>query len=72
MLMGPGSRARSARRRHGLTQAQRARRAGTTASAIARLEGERQSPSIDTLERLRAAIGEELELTNVRRPFPTN
>lgn len=70
MLMGPGSLIRAARQRHGLTQAQLARRAGTTASAVARLEGDRQSPSVDTLARLLAAMGEELEISSVRRPLP--
>jgi len=70
MLLGPGTLIRSARKRHGLTQAQLARRAGTTASAIARLEGEHRSPSINTLEKLLKAMGEELELSSVRRPLP--
>ncbi len=70
MVLGPGSLIRTARRRHGLTQAQLARRAGTTASAIARLESDRQSPSVATLDRLLAAMGEELELSSVRRPLP--
>ena len=70
MLLGPGSIIRAARRRHGLTQAQLAARVGTTASAIARLEGEHRSPTVDTLERLLGAMGEELELSAVRRPLP--
>lgn len=72
MLMGPGSLLRAARRRHGLTQAQLAYRAGTTASAIARLEGDHQSPTIATLERLFSAMGEELEIGSVRRPLPND
>ncbi|MDX6275820.1 MAG: hypothetical protein QOJ92_3030 [Frankiales bacterium] len=42
----------------GLTQAELAQRMGTTQSAIARMEGSR--PSLDTLERLAAAVGAEL------------
>jgi ribosome-binding protein aMBF1 (putative translation factor) len=44
----------------GLTQAELARRMGTTQSAIARIEGGGARPSLDTLERLAAAVGKEL------------
>ena len=44
----------------GLTQAELARRMGTTQSAIARVEGGGARPSLDTLERLAAAVGKEL------------
>lgn len=44
----------------GLTQADLARRMGTTQSAIARVEGGGARPSLDTLERLAAAVGKEL------------
>lgn len=68
--MGPGSFVRSVRRRHGLTQAELARRVGTSRASIARLEADGVSPTIATLERILLAVGEELELSCVRRPLP--
>lgn len=53
---------RSARLRHGLTQAELARRAGTTQTAISRLERGDRSPSVVTLGRLLLVMGEELDL----------
>ena len=44
----------------GLTQAELARRMGTTQSAIARMEGGGARPSLDTLERLAVAVGKDL------------
>ncbi len=44
----------------GLTQAELAERMGTTQSAIARMEGGGTRPSLDTLEKLAAAVGQEL------------
>jgi len=44
----------------GLTQAELARRMGTTQSAIARIEGGGTRPTLVTLERLAAAVGAEL------------
>lgn len=44
----------------GLTQAELARRMGTTQSAIARMEGGGARPSLDTLGRLAGAVGKEL------------
>ena len=44
----------------GLTQAELAARMGTTQSAVARMEGGGVRPSLDTLERLAAAVGQEL------------
>lgn len=44
----------------GLTQAELAARMGTTQSAIARMEGGGARPTLETLERLAAAIGAEL------------
>ena len=70
MLMGPGSFVRSVRRRHGLTQAELARRVGTSRASIARLEADGVSPTIATLEKILMAVGEELELSCVRRPLP--
>lgn len=51
-----------ARTAAGLTQAELARRAGTTQSAIARLEGGRVSPSVETLRKYAAATGRRLRV----------
>jgi transcriptional regulator with XRE-family HTH domain len=50
-----------ARRRAGLTQRQLAERAGTSQSAIARIERGRQIPSVETLQRILRAC--DLDLT---------
>ena len=50
---------REARIRHGLSQEQLAIRAGTTQSAIARIERDRTSPSIKTLTALFQAMEED-------------
>jgi DNA-binding XRE family transcriptional regulator len=47
----------AARVRAGLTQAQLAKRMGTTQSAIARLEGGKRLPSMTTLKRYAQATG---------------
>ena len=60
---------REARLRAGLTQAQLARRAGTTQSAIARWESGKSSPALATLSRLVAACGLELRI-GLDRPDP--
>ncbi len=57
-----------ARRRHGLSQASLARRAGTTQRHVSRIERGEVSPSVDTLRRLLAAMGERLELRAVAGP----
>jgi ribosome-binding protein aMBF1 (putative translation factor) len=44
----------------GLTQAELAERMSTTQSAIARMEGGRTRPNLETLEKLAAAVGQEL------------
>jgi len=44
----------------GLTQAELAARMGTTQSAIARIEGGGSRPSLETLEKLAIAVGQEL------------
>lgn len=44
----------------GLTQAELAHRMGTTQSAIARMEAGGTRPTLETLERLATAIGQEL------------
>ncbi len=51
---------REARLRAGLTQAELARRAATSQSAIARYERGDVSPRVDTLDRIVAACGLEL------------
>jgi transcriptional regulator with XRE-family HTH domain len=57
-----------ARARTGLTQAEVAKRVGTTQSAIARLESgaRKHSPSIATLQRYAQALGFRLEIRLVR------
>ena len=53
---------RDARIRHGLSQERLARRAGTTQSAISRIEQERISPTVQTLAELLHLMGEDLVL----------
>ena len=55
-----GELVREARKRSGLTQRQLAERAGTTQSAIARLESARTSPSLEDVQRLMRLAGFEL------------
>jgi ribosome-binding protein aMBF1 (putative translation factor) len=52
----------AARARAGLTQAEVARRMGTTQAVIARLESGRVKPSARTLERFAAATGHRLRI----------
>ena len=49
----------------GLTQAEVAARAGTTQSAIARLEGGQVSPTVDTLRKYAKAVGKRLRVQMV-------
>jgi transcriptional regulator with XRE-family HTH domain len=58
---------REARRRAGLSQRELAERAGTTQSAIARLETGRSTPSFDTVLRLVRLCGLDLEVMLVER-----
>lgn len=53
---------REARKRAGLTQRELGERAGTTQSAIARLENGRTTPSFDTVTRLVRACGLDLNV----------
>ena len=62
-------RARSAAK---LTQAELARRLGTTQSAIARLEGGRVSPSLNTLRRYAEATGTRLTVALVQAEASTS
>src|SRR5205085_1555214 len=60
---------REARRRAGLTQRELAARAGTSQSAIARIERGRQIPSVETLQRILRACDLEMRfqiVTHVR------
>ena len=59
MVIG-GELVREARKRAALTQAQLAERAGTTQSAIARLESGRTSPALEQVERLLRLCGFQL------------
>jgi len=61
--MTAGQLIRGARKRHGLSQAGLAFRAGTRQSAISRLEKDEVSPSIETLESLLRVMGERLEIS---------
>lgn len=63
MKLEPGRLLREARNRHGLSQERLARRAGTTQSAISRIEQERVSPTVQTLGELLYLMGEDLVLT---------
>jgi transcriptional regulator with XRE-family HTH domain len=53
---------RNSRRQAGLTQAELARRLGTTQSAVARLERPGSNPRVDTPERALRASGRSLSL----------
>lgn len=64
MSSTPGQLLREARRRHGVSQARLATRAGTTQSAISRIERDQLSPTIETLGSLLRLLGEELELSS--------
>ena len=61
---------RSARRQAGLSQAEVARRAGTSQPTLARYEGGRVMPSVSTLERLVRACGDDL-VVELRHGTPT-
>jgi transcriptional regulator with XRE-family HTH domain len=63
----PGELLREARRRHGVSQARLAARAGTAQSAISRIERDNVSPSVETLSSLLHLLGEDLELGVVER-----
>lgn len=67
MELRPGHLLREARLRHGLSQERLAIRAGTTQSAISRIEQERGSPTVRTLAELLNLMGEDLVLTTEKR-----
>lgn len=54
------------RERHGISQRSLALRAATDQAAISRIEHGRVSPSVETVERLLAAMGERLRLDSTR------
>jgi DNA-binding XRE family transcriptional regulator len=49
------------RLRHGLSQAQLAKRVGTSQSRLSRIEAGMDDPRLSTLEKLAAALGEPIE-----------
>lgn len=59
---------REAREQGDLTQRSLAERAGTHQAVVGRIEAGASSPSLDTLERLVAAAGFDLEIELVPRP----
>lgn len=67
MELEPGKLLREARIRHGLSQERLAIRAGTTQSAISRIEQERGSPTVKTLAELLRLMGEDLVLSTQKR-----
>ena len=67
MTLEPGQLLREARIRHGLSQERLARRAGTTQSAISRIEQGRISPTVQTLAELLRLMGEDLVLGTEKR-----
>jgi transcriptional regulator with XRE-family HTH domain len=56
-----------ARHRHGVSQKRLAIRAGTTQSAISRIERERASPTFETLQGLLRLLGEDLLVSSEAR-----
>ncbi len=60
--MNPGELVRSVRRRRGLTQADLARRAGTSQPVVSAYEHGRRDPTFGTLQRLVEAGGERLRI----------
>jgi transcriptional regulator with XRE-family HTH domain len=61
---------REVRERHGLDQRALARRAGTSQGQISKIERGVVSPSVSTVERLLAVLGERLHLEAVPGPRP--
>jgi transcriptional regulator with XRE-family HTH domain len=65
-----GSLVKAARRRHGLGQAELAKRLGTSQPAISRIERDQVSPTLETLERILNAMGETLRVTTLALSGP--
>ncbi|MEO6857251.1 MAG: helix-turn-helix transcriptional regulator [Solirubrobacteraceae bacterium] len=68
--MYAGEWSRELRARHRLSQAALAARAGTSQQALSKIENGSVSPSVETLARLAAAVGEELVLQSRIREVP--
>jgi len=60
--MRVGEAIRQTRKRHGLSQSVLALRAGTDQAAVSRIERGEISPAVETIERLLAAMGEQLDV----------
>ena len=69
MNLEPGRLLREARIRHAVSQERLAIRAGTTQSAISRIEKERVSPTVETLAELLHLLGEDLVLSIEKRDW---
>lgn len=65
-----GALIRAARRRHGLGQAELAKRLGTSQPAISRIEHDQVSPTVETLERILNALGETLRVSTLPLSLP--
>ncbi len=63
----PGALLREARVRRGVSQKRLAIRAGTTQSAISRIENDQVSPSVETLRGLLHMLGEDLVMDATER-----
>lgn len=61
---------RGTRHRHGVSQRSLARRARTSQTHIARIESGQVSPSVATLDRLLAVMGERLDVRALPGPEP--
>jgi transcriptional regulator with XRE-family HTH domain len=70
LSLRPGGLLREARLRHGLDQAELARRVGTAQPAISRLERNAVSPTVETLNRLLESMGETLSLRSLDLSAP--
>lgn len=68
--MSAGRLIRAARERHGLSQSELAYRALSSQQSISRIERGLVSPSVETLERIATALGEELVLELHPRELP--
>lgn len=67
-MSAPSSLIRSARTSAGLTQAEMAKRLGTTQTAVARLERPGSNPTVATLRKALGAVNHRLDLTAIPRP----